>query len=273
MRIAFVVSIMLVLCGVGVCAESQLTSKNENAYTSNSAQTANNKETEKPGKVISVKVLPAPDTETKSTKEEKKEQEKSKVDNLIAYSTLVLAIVTSILAIFTGALWLATRKLVIDAKDTSKRQLRAYLSVSIGGGSYQERHKDIRFEVRPSLLNSGNTPAHNITYWARAEVLPFPLPDDFDFPPTKDTLQSSLVLGPHQNIILNAMINEFFPDEEAEIIKKGNGRRPCIWGIVSYTDVFGDGHTTKFCHSICWFGPVEDETIAGHYANRHNEAD
>lgn len=273
MRIVIILTLFS-LAFVGILkAELQPPPVNPLGKSNNINQTANNKIKPEPEKIISVKILPAPDSDAKTAKEEKKEQEKASTDKLVANSTFGLAVITGILAIFTGALWLATRKLVIDAKDTSKRQLRAYLSVSIGGGMYQERHKNIRFEVKPNLLNSGNTPAHKITYWARAEVLPFPLSDNFDFPPTEDTLQSSLVLGPHQNIILNAVVNEFFPEEEAGNIKRGSDRRLYIWGIVSYTDVFGDSHTTRFCHSIYWFGPTENETIAGYYASRHNEAD
>lgn len=167
----------------------------------------------------------------------------------------------------------ASTESVAALKERTAQQMRAYLSVSIGGGIFQERHKDLRFEVKPTLLNSGNTPAHKITYWAKAEILPFPLPDSFNFPPIEDTVQSSLVLGPHQSIVLNAMVNYFLLDEEVESVKRGIERRPHIWGIVTYTDVFGDIHTTKFSHSIYWLGPEGNEIIAGNYSSRHNEAD
>lgn len=167
----------------------------------------------------------------------------------------------------------ASTESVAALKERTAQQMRAYLSVSINSGTFQDRNKNILFGVNPTLLNSGNTPAHKITYWARAEILPFPLPEDFQFPPFEDKLQSSFVLGPHQNIVMNAAVDVFIPDEEVEAIKRGLERRTCIWGIVSYSDVFGDSHTTKFCHSIYFYPEGGIEKVAGIYASRHNEAD
>jgi hypothetical protein len=38
------------------------------------------------------------------------------------------------------------------------KQMRAYLSVRIGGGVYQDRAANLRFEVTPMLINTGLTP-------------------------------------------------------------------------------------------------------------------
>lgn len=179
---------------------------------------------------------------------------------------------TFLLFIATGLLWWSTRQLVIGAERASTKELRAYLSVSIGSGIYQERDVSLRFEVKPMLINSGRTPAHKITYWAKAAILPVPLPADFPFPSVEDKVQSSYVLGPSQSIELNAMVEDYVADTEVEDIKRGNGKSPYIWGIVSYTDVFGISHITKFCHSIRWVGPIGKEIIYGTYATKHNEA-
>jgi hypothetical protein len=156
-------------------------------------------------------------------------------------------------------------------KERTALQMRAYLSVSIGVGLYQDRLSDIKFEVKPTLANSGHTPAHKVSYWARAAVLPVPLPEDFQFP-TMESEAQSYVLGPGQLFVINAIVDDYEPDTEVENIKHGIGKSPYIWGIVSYTDVFGDSHITKFCHSIYWVGPRENETINGYYAKKHNEA-
>lgn len=157
--------------------------------------------------------------------------------------------------------------------DTAKKQLRAYLSVTIGSGSFQDRFSKIKFEVVPSLDNSGSTPAHKITYWAKSEILPVPLPDDFNFPHVDNKFQSSFVLGPNQGISLNAIVDEYIPDSEVEEVKIGNNRRVYIWGIVSYEDVFGDSHYTKFCHSIYFFTGADGLVkVSGHYDKNYNDA-
>jgi hypothetical protein len=157
-------------------------------------------------------------------------------------------------------------------RERTAMQMRAYLSVVIGNGLYQERHKGLRFDVRPVVLNSGHTPAHNFTYWATARILPNPLPDDFDFPKGGDSLRSGFVLGPHQNVIINATVPDFVDDDEVNEIKGGRDRRVCVWGVVFYEDVFGEKRQTKFCHSIFWLNGPQGEVINGNYAAKHNEA-
>ena len=47
----------------------------------------------------------------------------------VAFYTSLLAIFTGILGASTVALWLATRRLVREAEDTARRQLRAYVGI------------------------------------------------------------------------------------------------------------------------------------------------
>src|ERR1700738_4326627 len=47
-------------------------------------------------------------------------------------------------------------------------QVRAYLSVRINGGIYQDRSKNLRFEPKPLLINTGLTPAYKVRYAAKA---------------------------------------------------------------------------------------------------------
>ncbi|MES2000339.1 MAG: hypothetical protein V4446_13595 [Pseudomonadota bacterium] len=157
------------------------------------------------------------------------------------------------------------------------KQMRAYLTVLIGSGTYQQRtsfwqRQTLKFDVRPILVNSGHTPAHKINYWAKAAILDFPLPNDFVFTEPENTIKSSMFIGAQQSLELNAMVDDFVPDEEVENIKIGNSKRVYIWGIVTYIDVFDEVHTTKFCHSIFWFGPKNNERVTGTFSNLHNEA-
>jgi hypothetical protein len=99
----------------------------------------------------------------------------------------------------------AAQESVATLRERTATQMRPYLTVLIGNGVYQEREKDLRFEVRPILVNSGHTPAHNVTYRASAGVFNSPLPDTVVLADPDDTLKSAFVLGPQQNIILNAI--------------------------------------------------------------------
>jgi hypothetical protein len=154
------------------------------------------------------------------------------------------------------------------------QQMRAYLSVRIDGGIYQDRALNLRFEVRPMLINTGLTPARRISYVAKADVLPFPLPDDFVFPSLEPPRTAFGILGPQQNFIMNAMVDgNFFDDSEVEDIKRGRGRRLYIWGTVTYEDAIGEQRYTEFAHNIFWIQLKDGrEPILGNYVDRHNDA-
>lgn len=258
-----------------------------------------------------IETASAGEANRKTTQEQKHEAEKVSYWRWVSDPAWWLVGVTAILAFFTFRLWLSTFRLARDARESSarqgnemresieqntraagamervartaerntglleenwRRQMRAYLTVIIGSGAYQDREKNIKFEVKPVLLNSGFTPAHRMDYWATAGILPFPLPETFDFPVPQDIRRKEFVLGPHQNIMLNAFTDDFVPDEEVAELKAGRDRRIYIWGEVTYEDVFGEHHETRFCHSLFWYGTPPDELVSGTYAERYNEA-
>jgi hypothetical protein len=166
----------------------------------------------------------------------------------------------------------ASTESVATLREVTAKQMRAYLSVVMNGGFFQERDKGFYFGVNPLLLNSGNTPAHSIRYWAKAGVYEFPLPDYFDFPNGEDSVVSSFALGPHQTVVLNARLLDFVDDREAQEIKDGKNRRIYIWGKVSYVDVFGQERFTKFSHNIVWYGPAGAERWSGTYCTPFSES-
>jgi hypothetical protein len=157
---------------------------------------------------------------------------------------------------------------VETVKDRTAKQMRAYLTVIVGSAIYQERRKNLRFEAKPHLVNTGHTPAHKVTYIARAAVLPVPLPDEFDFPLTGEFIGSAVV-GPHQTNILSAVVDDFCPDAEIRDIKAGNGKALYAWGVIHYEDIFGEHQTTKFCQATVW---LKNGQIFGYFIAKHNEA-
>jgi hypothetical protein len=161
---------------------------------------------------------------------------------------------------------------VATLKEVTAKQMRAYLSVIMNGGVFQEKDKGFRFEIKPVLANTGNTPAHKIRYWAKIAVFDSPLPDNFDFPDGDDVVVSSFALGPHQNVVLNAIMPDLLDDDEALEVKAGKNKRLYIWGKVSYVDVFEQERFTKFSHSIFWFGPAGAEVWGGTYCSPFSES-
>jgi hypothetical protein len=160
---------------------------------------------------------------------------------------------------------------VTTLTERTNQQLRAYLSVQFGGGIYQDANHI--FEVRPLLVNVGQTPALRVRYAAKADILPFPLPTDFVFPPLHEPGASYGVLAPHQNFTMNAYIDRRLPDEEAEAIKRSlGGKRLYMWGTIFYDDVFEKPHHYNFAQSIYWIAGEKGELPLGNYADRHNEA-
>jgi hypothetical protein len=158
---------------------------------------------------------------------------------------------------------------VATLKDRTARQIRAYLCVTFGSGVYQERDKNLKFEGKPVILNTGHTPAHKVTYSAQAAILSVPLSEDFAFPIPAVTGAAAAILGPQQNAVMSALVPDFCDDAEVEAIKHGAGKALYVWGIVTYEDVFGDGHYTKFAQAITW---LPDNKIWSYYLTRHNEA-
>lgn len=168
------------------------------------------------------------------------------------------------------------RQAISDAERASKRELRAYLTVVIGGAFFQERRErekggDLMFECRPLLINTGKTPARKITFKARAAVLPSPLPNGMHLPDAPDSDIGGSMLGAQQNAHMSTVVDGFRSDDEVPSIKYGGGDKALYcWGRISYEDVFGESHFTQFCQHIYW--DLKDN-VMGHYVPGRNDAD
>jgi hypothetical protein len=164
-------------------------------------------------------------------------------------------------------------KAVAESVAYVGHQVRAYLSVRISGGFYQDRSKNIRFGVKPLMINTGLTPAYKVRYTARADIFEFPLQDDFEFPLLDPPRSVFGILASQQNFTMNAAVKEFTDDDEVSAIKYGRGKRLYIWGTVFYEDVSGIERYTNFSHNIFWI-TLEDgrEFVDGNFVDRHNDA-
>jgi hypothetical protein len=146
----------------------------------------------------------------------------------------------------------AATESVATMKVTMSRQQRAYLCVNFQAAGFQNRETSFRFEVRLVLVNVGMTPGYKVNYKARAEILPFPLPDDFDFSlPDLPISRESTLGGFGQNLMLSAVVDRMYSEEEEIEIKSGS-KRLYIFGTVNYEDVYQIGRRTNFCLWVAW---------------------
>lgn len=150
---------------------------------------------------------------------------------------------------------------------------RAYLVVVIGTAVYQERREgqdDLYFSVRPLLINTGSTPARKICIRITADILPIPVPDDFGFPVPEVTVNDAGIVGTHKEYGLSATLNRFVPDEEVPAIKEGRDRALCAWGLITYEDMYGKPHSTRFGQWITWW---TNGNVFGYYLAGQNDFD
>ena len=158
-----------------------------------------------------------------------------------------------------------------------KTQLRAYVAVLIGGAIYQDA-TGLRFEAKPSVVNTGHTFARNVRWRIDAAVLPVPLPDDFRFP-LGPVREGSTLLPPGQSVTISAIVNGVVPAEDIDRAKSGIGLSLYVWGVLSYQDIFKRTHRTTFAQQLWWRKVGEQaedglfpEVIEGWYLAQHNKA-
>ena len=164
------------------------------------------------------------------------ENEKSFNEELIAYGTLALAIVTALLAWFTFHLWRATGKLVVGAE----RQLRAYI---LHNNDEEMEHNGGRIKVTVRIKNFGQTPAHKLRSWLFIGLYKFPLDVPLDTP---DYANGSLsTLGPTGIITQSAELPAALNQAEFNAVLKGEGAI-YVSGELFYFDVFNVERSTKF---------------------------
>jgi hypothetical protein len=121
------------------------------------------------------------------------------------------------------------------AKDTSKRELRAY--VFMEGG---EVPNNAGFFTRLFLRNNGQTPAYNVVVLISEDIFPTGEQDVFPIIPPRNP--PSTVLQPQEYRAFT------FPapnPTDRRLVELGKSMY-FIWGEVLYTDAFGTDHHTKF---------------------------
>jgi hypothetical protein len=161
-------------------------------------------------------------------------------------------------------------------EDGNRAVMRAYLTVKIGGATYQEKRgpgqSDLKFEARPEVVNTGSTQARKVRIRKKADILPTPVPDGFEYPELADNTELGFAtVAAHQSYTISATVDQIVPDAEIQAIKEGEGKALHVWGIITYEDIFGEKHSTKFGQLLVWM--VDGKTVYGYYTPGQNDAD
>jgi hypothetical protein len=249
-----------------------------------------------------VKILPTAKTQEETDQERKDSEAKASNDRNLVNATYILGAIALLQLIVFGYQAYKLKQTVESAAEQSadmkkyigeaersanametiaeaietgnKAIIRAYLTVTIGSALYQERggvgQNDTRFEGRPTLVNNGNTPARRVRIQRAAQVLPNPLPPDFQFPLPEGGDEGDATVGARINYTINCIVKDFVPYSEVSAVKEGNGKCLYVWGRITYEDVFGDPHLTRFAQCLFW---NPNNTVYGIYIPGQNDAD
>jgi hypothetical protein len=191
-----------------------------------------------PASSVNITVGGKLNVESKQNNPERNEELIKWSEWLVAIFTGLLVVVTGYLVRYTKKLWSSTSDLVTDAKDTSKKELRSYVS-----STSKEMHflSDTVLRAEVEFRNSGRTPAHKFRYAIIGGISPPNEMPKFVYPK----------FGPHrQPIAPNAYWSigyELHDLTEADIQDIITDRKLVyIWGHAEYHDIFGKLQTIKF---------------------------
>ena len=152
----------------------------------------------------------------------------------------VIALFTVILTVATILLWIATQNLLREAGDTSRKQLRAYVSLT---QTTTVDSSDNRFiEVSVQATNAGQTPAHDVDQWIDIGIWPLPLQKRWTHGTVMQT-NSRLSLGPGGVTRLGPVRVDIQDSKILDDLKNGV---LVAWGEIIYKDIFDDRHFSRF---------------------------
>jgi hypothetical protein len=154
---------------------------------------------------------------------------------------ILLAVFTLGLFIATYLLYRATKKLVMGAEDTAKRQLRAYISIT-GGELVEVIDGAQHFGFQVHFKNAGQTPAYDVVSGARCTLTD--LPRTTPLPDVPLTEKSRSTFGPGIDSSLFPTFKLLKPEQKTSI----DARKAAIniHGRIEYRDAFNGHHTTHF---------------------------
>lgn len=154
-------------------------------------------------------------------------------------------------------------------KERTAQQMRAYVTVLVGEAVYQERDKGLRFQGYPHFLNTGATPAHKLQYQSSAAIVAQDEIDSFEYV-ISGKVNGGATLNSQQSLIPTIALADFIPDQDVISVMAGTPRVLLVWGKVTYEDIFGETHTTRFSIFYRWWVDTNKVTrVSGYYTQNH----
>jgi hypothetical protein len=156
---------------------------------------------------------------------------------ILGIFTILLVIVTGVLAYFTGGLWNATAEIQRETRLTSRLELRAY----VGFKEHVIRLiPNGMFQIQMLIENSGKTTARDVRLFMNYTVQdsghagPFPI----------EELRSPVPMAPNAQRSWRALIRRELPPNDVPRI--AHDREIFVWGRIGYLDIYGERHHTDF---------------------------
>lgn len=133
------------------------------------------------------------------------------------------------------------------------KQMRAYLSIASGTLWAQCQSTGARLQMDPVVVNTGLTPARNVVATFCAKILPFPIPEDFDFAVQEPNASTGGTMNPRHPYTYRAIAPEVYPEETVwKTFLLSHGYALCVWGTVWYDDVSGERRHQNYAQLCVW---------------------
>lgn len=127
------------------------------------------------------------------------------------------------------------------ARDTAKRQLRAYVNVSTA--TIERRDGGNEFVVTAHFINAGQTPAHAVKVVGESYADDYPEGKRTNFPEPYEGYEC--MIGAGDTVAASYKITASDGDMALQQIYAGQTGL-YIHGIIEYSDIFNERHYTKF---------------------------
>jgi hypothetical protein len=223
---------------------------------------------------ISVKLLNTGKNEQKAAQAARQEQTADST-NWWTIRLALAAIFISGLQLIAYSLQAARLKETITVmRENGERQLRAYVIANAGDVKEEaDSSGNHTFEWRVQITNVGQTPAYNLGGRGCVSILPYPLPDNFDFPYPDSVIEdapTAIPIGPQDPKLIPFSLEKPCTAEEVAALKSNGNLKLWLYGIVKYVDVFKRPRYTNFCFYIMWEGDRARGRTYGR--THHNDA-
>ncbi len=188
----------------------------------------------------------------------------AKYTGWLAFSTILLFIATVFLAYFGFKQVEVSRVSLNDqriydsiqiskiesqlgiSRETMQRQLRAYVYIDVAMGDAEKINKNLyESAILFSIKNSGQTPAHNLTYIFKDTIIDFPFTDKY--PQIGEFQRSShTILNPGQiPLPIPIAMKRITDNPKFELLKRGKAFL-YFYGRIQYIDIFENKKFIKF---------------------------